>query len=325
MVKAGGGIYLFCGVNDILHKEARDRLISKILPQGQDDLNYSSYDAKEDYAGIIDALKTLPFLSSKRVVVIKGIEDLPEQKKIFFLAYLKNPTKDIYTILHSNQGGVNNKFLKAISQYAKTSIFRKPTPREARGWVHNRLRQERRSITQDALDLLMELKGQDLTLLSQEIEKLALYSGAKKTIYQEDIVKLVGKSSFKTAFNLVDAIGLKDRDTALSLMSDVQKGSRKAAPEMIGLIGWQLRRIWKAKSLLSKKMSRPRVCSELNIKDFSTDKFFRQVESFEPRELKRGFSLLVETDRSIKLGRKKPEFALEELVIKLCGSRAVDA
>ncbi|MDB4349582.1 DNA polymerase III subunit delta [Omnitrophica bacterium] len=320
MVKSEGGVYLFCGEDSFSREEARRRLLSRVLQPGPGELNRDAYDAKDDSADIFNALDTMPFLSGKRVVIINHIEHLSEPKKESFLAYLKNPREHICLVLESSQSALDNKFIKAVSGYAKTFLFKKPTLSGIKGWIYNKLRQHKKTITTDALDLLLELKGtRDLAVLSGELEKLLLYKGDQGSIKQEDVVRLVGKSAVKRAFDLVDAVSAKDSSLALSLVRELSSGAKKAIPETMGLIGWQLRRIWKAKKLLFKGKDRTRICSELKIRSYSVDKFLRQVSCFQVDELKRDFKLLVEADRNIKRGQKRAEFVLEELVVRLCG------
>lgn len=321
MVKSGRGIYLFCGDDSFSREEARKRLLKKVLSSAKSKLNYDTYEAKDDFSSIFDAINTLPFLSDIRVVAINHIEQLPEFKRENFLKYLENPGTHTCLILNSGQGSRSNKFIKAISERAETFSFKKLKPYEIRSWVHESLKRQNKTITKDALELLLELKGfNSLEVLSSELEKILLYKGNERVINQEDIARLVGKSSVRKTFDLVDAIGRKDRSSALFLVREMSQGKRAAAPEALGLIGWQIRRLWKAKKLLSGRMDRAAVCSELNVKSFSADKFIYQVSCFRSDELERDFGLLVEADRNIKRGLKKAEFVLEELVAELCSA-----
>jgi DNA polymerase-3 subunit delta len=319
MVRGEEDAYLFCGQDSFSREEAQKRLISRLLPSGPSALSYDIYNSKNYSAEIFKTLNTLPFISDRRVVVIKDIEGLPEPRKKPFLAYLESSHKHIFLVMQSDKDTFENKFLKSISTRAKTEIFKRPTLSEIKYWIHDRLRRQKKAITKDALDLIIELKGREsLAVLSGELEKLLIYKGGDKIIKQEDVIKLVGKSAVKRAFALVDAISCKDRDSALLLVHELSSGGRKAIPEMLGLMGWQLRRIWKAKIILAKGRDKHRLSSELNIKAFSMERFLSQVDRFPTDELKRDFKLLVEADRDIKRSRNRPDFILEELVVGLC-------
>lgn len=321
MVKNEGCIYLFYGEEDFLKEEAEKAIIAKFLPPDSQRLNCDRYSAKEYSSDIFDALMTPPLLSDRKVVIIKDVEDLPESKKEQFLKYLKNPQAHLSIILQSSQTYLNDSFLKEISRYAKTYSFRKLKVRELKGWIYERINLHRKTIEKEALDLLLELKGSEsLAALSKELEKLVTYKYDKRVITKEDVSGLVGKSLAKRVFDLMDAVSFKDRDAALLLAHEISSRNKKDIHEVMGLMGWQFRRVWKAKVLLARREGREAITRKLRLRNFSADKFLNQVKRFDEDELQRDFKFLLEADRTIKTGYKKSEFVLEQLIIRLCGA-----
>jgi len=314
-----GGNFLLCGEEDFLKEEAERALISSLLGSQSKRLNCDIYNAKEDHRDIFNALDTLSLFSDKKIIVIRDIEYLPELKKEPLLRYLKHPHKHISLILQSNKNAFSDKFIKMISSLVKTYSFKKLKAGRLRDWIHTRLKSHKKSITKEGLDLLLELKGEkNLFNLSGELEKLVTYKGEKSTITKDDIAELIGKSVTKRIYDLIDAISLKNRDSALLLARELYSKKQREIPEVMGFIGWQLRKMWRAKELLDQKKDEYSVARELKIRDFLIDKFLSQVKRFEIEELRRDFKLLVEADLSIKSGRGKNEFVLEQLIMKLC-------
>jgi len=312
--------YFFCGEEIFLKDEAQKAVISELLGDDDKRINCDICSAKEGHRNIFDALKTLSLLSEKKIVVIEDVECLPDSKKIPFLERLRNPVKNIYIIMRSSRSPFGDNFLKSVSSCARTFTFKKLRERELKAWIHKRFSKYKKSITKEALELFLELKGRDdLTMLSGEVEKLAVYKDTAPTITRNDVIRLIGKSAVKGVFDLVDAVSFKNRDTALALSHDILSSTRKGIPELLGLTAWQLRRIWRAKALLDQGRNDRYIAAELKIKDFSLNKFFDQVRRFSVDELKRDFELLVEADRKIKTGYKNAVFVFEELIISLCG------
>lgn len=315
------GIRLFYGEDAFLKQEATKEAVSKFIgPESKGvSRDIDRYNARDDLSGLFDSLNTLPFFSEKKVIIIRDIEHLPEPKKKRLLTYLKNPPERIMLIMQSGRAALTDKFLKALSGLAQSSQFKRPKVWELRDWVYKRLRPYNKTIANDALELLLELKGgKDLGALAGELEKLVTYKGDDKTITKDDVAALVGKGITKRVFALADAIGSGDRDSALLLAREISSESRRGVPEAIGLIGWQLKRLWKAKQLLTQKMGPDSVCAELNIRSFSVKKFLSQVSRFSIEKIKRNLGLLLEADRKVKSGYGKPDFVLEELIMKLC-------
>jgi DNA polymerase-3 subunit delta len=319
MVKGHGSVFLFCGEDSFLKDDARRKLISEIQPSSASGLDIDKYDAKDESADIFSALNTLPLLSQKRVVVVKDIDRLPEHRREPLLKYIKSPSRHTLLILDGSKRASESKFIKSISSYAKTYDLKKRSPYEMKRWAQDAFNAGKRPISPPALELFMELKGsQDLSAISNEIEKLITYKGGAGRIEEADVLNNIGKSASRTAFNLVDAVSFKKRDTALSIARELMGGSGRAVQEMLGLMGWQFRRLWKARRLKAKGYSNQDICSELRIRHFAVNKFTSQMARFDDKELKRCFALLVKADRGIKNGRNKPENILEELVLKLC-------
>jgi len=321
MVRSNERCHLFCGDNNLFRIESRNAIKEKNLPPGSKETNYDIYDAADDVAAIFVTINTPPFLTGKKVVVIKNIDGLPEPRRKAFIAYLDKIPEYMCLILETGKGASGNKFISSIAQRAKTTAFKKLKGYEAKDWAKRRLAGYKKSITNEALDLLLELKGsEDMAALSGEIEKLAIYKDKAERIEEADVAKLVGKSVTKGAFDLVDAISARNKSAAISITRDLtREGSKKSVPEIMGVMGWQLRRVWKAKMLMAKRHDADAISSELRISRFSRDRFFAQVERLGEEEIKNDFRLLVEADRMVKSGRGKPEFVLEELVLRLCG------
>ncbi len=312
--------YLFCGEEEFLKEEAAKKTISSLLQDSSRELDYDTYNAKDQSKEIFGAINTPPFLSKKRVVVIRDIEDLPEREKPRFIEYLKSSQETTSLILLSRQKSPETRFLKDILDHAKSFVLKKPRFNEMKEWIQDRLKACGKSMHADALELLLELKrSEGLAGLSNELEKLIIYKGDEKLIRREDVTKLVGKGTEKRVFDLIDAISMKDAGSALSVVREIASIKRQV-PEVLGLIGWQLRRIWKARVLLDQKIDRSSIAAELNIRSFSVNKFFRQVERFDRDGLKKGFKLLVWADHRLKRGKATAETILEGLILRLTQS-----
>ena len=173
--------------------------------------------------------------------------------------------------------------------------------------------------TRFAVEMLRAIKervGQDLRVLANELEKISIEVGERREIGPEDVQTVAGESRIRTGFELVDAIGGKKRNVALRILSSIiQQG--KSAPEIIGLLAWQFRRIWRVKTCMEKGMKLPEIAKVLRIHTFHTRGLITQAGKFSHEKLRETFSALLETDVKTKSG-ERPSVALELLIIRLC-------
>jgi DNA polymerase III subunit delta len=165
--------------------------------------------------------------------------------------------------------------------------------------------------------MLKELQGSNLEALSQELEKVASFVGKRDTVTSADIEKLVGKSAVESAFELGWAIGDRDLEKAIRLVSQLMLEGKRPH-ETIGLISWHLNRMLKAKALAAKGETAYSVSSILRIARRHQDAFFRQVKSFTLNEIKKKLDILLEADLDIKRTRFEPILVLELAIVKLC-------
>ena len=93
------------------------------------------------------------------------------------------------------------------------------------------------------------------------------------------------------AFGLARAIERKDASSALNLLVDLFRNGEK--PEMI--------------------------LGALRHRFVKSDSFSSATDNLKLKEKKEKVGLLMEADLNLKTGKVKPEFALEVLVVKLCG------
>ncbi len=118
------------------------------------------------------------------------------------------------------------------------------------------------------------------------------------------------------AFKLLDEISLKKQRPALkSLIMLMRDG--KEPYEILGLIGWHLRRMGKVKLLIGRGKGKEEIAQDLKWSFNRAQKAMEQSENFTFKELKAAQRLLMETDRNLKRSATPPGVLLESLIMRL--------
>jgi len=146
---------------------------------------------------------------------------------------------------------------------------------------------------------------------------LTTFVGKKDVVKQSDVEKIVGKSLEATTYQLVDAIGAKNAGLALMILEGLDKDSRTIS-QIMGLIGWHLRRIWRAKKMAAAKMPLVKAAQSVGVPYYASNSFLRQLNNFSTRELEKGFKTLLKLDKEIKSTPIQAHRSLELLIIQLC-------
>ncbi len=306
-------VYLFSGQENFLKEELLRKLISKFSLGFNLDVLYGGESSGED---IVSRALTFPFGTSRRLVVVRSAEQLLDVDRERILSYIENPSPDTLLILVAEVKSGSDRFFSKVAEVSVEIDFRTMYENEVVPWLVSRARALGKRLTPKAAYELKELAGRDLRLLANELEKLSIEVGERKEIKLEDVQTLAGGSRVNTTFELVDAIGRKRRNLALRILSSlIQQG--KAAPEIIGLLAWQFRRLWRVKIYVEKGMQLHEIAKVLKIPGFHTRGLIAQAGKFSHEKLRESFTALLETDVKTKSG-EAPAIALELLIVRLC-------
>ncbi|MEA3488911.1 MAG: DNA polymerase III subunit delta [Candidatus Omnitrophota bacterium] len=306
--------FLIIGEDEYIKETEISRIRDKFLSSGEADLNYSVH-LPDDINGIMDSLGTVPFLADKRVVLVKEAQKLPDEFAATILSYLEKPSENSVLVLSSSGSLRKAGYYSKLSRVVKVVKADKPKPVMLGKWIRIFFTKENIAISNQAVELIVELKGEDTAGMRTELEKLVSFSGGEK-IEVEHVEKLVGRSVKEAVFKLVDAVNTRDAKWAFRVLNDLY--ARKKRPEeTVGYLAWYLRMMQKV-VLLSKRGADPEgMAAELGLQPWRAGKFIQQAKKYPVDRIERWLELLLETDRDIKTGRRKPTLALEMLVVQL--------
>jgi DNA polymerase-3 subunit delta len=249
-------------------------------------------------------------------VVLRGLEKTGPDFRSRLAGHLKRPLKSTCVILESSDESVFAEFT-GISGSPAVRRFGAITPREILSWIREAFAQRQKRIEEQGAILLMEMYGQNLTALDQEIGKICSYAGSRGVVRSVDVEDVAGKSLISSVFDLADAIGAGRSDTAMRICHDLVAEGKKEY-EIIGLLCWHLKRLLKARSLQSRGLGDDRIASELRIAHRYRAGFFAQVSGLGMFRIRTGLKALLEADLDIKRTRFDPTLVLEFALIRIC-------
>ena len=168
-------VYFFFGEDDFL-KDARVReLIEIAIDPSTRDFNLELRRGNELDAEMLDALlSTPPMLAERRVVVIRDVDKLKKESRKLLDRYLEHPAADTVLVLVAPAGA---KADRPLADRSTSVEFAPLTADRVVKWIgHHAETVLRRTITPDAVTLLVEAVGSDLAQLAVELEKLTSYA-----------------------------------------------------------------------------------------------------------------------------------------------------
>jgi DNA polymerase-3 subunit delta len=283
---------------------------------------------------LIATCDTIPFLAPKRLVIVEGLLGLFQQQGkgkrpqttrdsgwSSLSEYVKRMPESTILVLIDRKIERNNPLLKKLSPQADAREFKALSGDQLHNWMRIRAKKYGGSISPAAVQLLANLVGGNLWLLSNEIDKLCLHA-LGRAIEKDDIESLVTEARQFTVFAMVDAI-LERRSAAATKLLHRLEDEGEAPPYLLFMITRQFRLVIQAKDLLLHRRKASDIKLALGIgHDFVLRKTLEQAKAHSMERLRSIYRKLLDTDISIKTGRfrgDKGELALDLLISELCG------
>ena len=311
-------IYVVAGKEDSLVNARCRELLDEIVEPSQRATGLFNADPKEvTAADILDELRTAPFLTDKRVVVVKGADGFISQNRELLERYFDNPCPTGILILTVNSWPSSTRLARKLPKVGKLITVIQPRASQ----LPVRLMQyttdaHSKRLTKDAAELLIELTGDDLVRLYSEVDKLALFADSEKTITIEHVEKLIGHNRLYNAFAVIDKCLAGNTGAAVERLRNMFASDKSTEYTVVGAFAYHFRRMFNAKVLLEQGVSPYEVAGRLRIWG-NKDSFFAQLRKMSLKQIGDTLQQLAATDYAIKTGQTKPQVAIEQLVLKL--------
>jgi DNA polymerase-3 subunit delta len=315
-------LYLFFGEEEFLIQEAVDLIVKRVVDPGTRDFNFNVLHCRDMPASEIVALaQTLPFMSEKRLVIVKGIDEFKAADIEEITPYLRDPSPSTCLVMVSNQERYDKKpVITAVEAHGVVTRFFPLLDREIISWIEGWARGRGLSLQRDAAQYLWQAVGNDLRKIKNELEKVEIYLKERKTITLDDVKSVTGNFREYSSFDLAAALGQKNREKAFLILSRlVQEGEQPVG--LLGGIAWNFRRLMHAKAMEAAGVGYEDIKRKLRVIFHQSASFREQMQSFSMEELRTAFEIFLSADKALKSSTINSRLVLERMILRLCGER----
>jgi len=311
-------IYVVAGKEASLRNAQCQELLDRLLETEQKATGLFNADPAEvSVCEILDELRTAPFLSDKRVVVVKNADKFVSENRPLLEKYFDNPCRTGILILTVNSWDSRTKLAKKLSEVGKLISVVQPKPWQLpRRLIEYTGDAYSKNLTTEAAELLIELTGDNLPRLYSEIDKLALFAHTEKVITPRHVELLIGHNRLFNAFTVIDAIAAGNVAQAVDRLRRMFAEDKSAEYMAVGAFAFHFRRMFNAIVLLEKGFNTSEVARRLGIWS-NKEVFFAQLREMSLKQIGDILQQLAEIDYAIKTGRTKAPVAVEQLVLRL--------
>jgi DNA polymerase-3 subunit delta len=304
--------YLLYGNESYLIKLYRNKLKDAILDE-LDQMNFSRFEGKDiDLKKVNDIAQTLPFFSDKRLILIEQCGFFKTQSELAEI--LLGIPKSSILIFVEQDVDKRNKAYKLIKDRGYISEINGLDEKNLKLFVASLLKSSGKKITQNICDYLIDKTGTDMENILNEVEKLISYTFDRDTITIEDIDAVVTTQIIGKIFQMMDAIGLKQQNKALSLYYDLLSVREKPS-HILYLIMRHFNILLQVKDLIAHGFATPVIAEKVSIPSFTVNKYISQTKNFTKEQLFFALKMSADTDEHIKTGRIQEKIGVELLII----------
>jgi DNA polymerase-3 subunit delta len=223
-------VYWLEGEEEYFIDKAINYAENSILKESEASFNLTVFYGKDtSWPEVINACRRYPMFAERQVVIIKEAQHMREIEKLE--AYVDNPLSSTVFIVSYKDKKVDGrtKFAKTLKEKSVLVTTKKMYEDKVPEWTQELLESKGLSISPKGLTLIVDHLGNDLTRIENEINKISINLGKRKTITEEDIEEFVGVSKDFNVFELQSAIAHKDFAKALRIIQYFE-ANPKAAP-----------------------------------------------------------------------------------------------
>jgi DNA polymerase-3 subunit delta len=336
--------YVFVGDEAFFRKRFRDAILEHLVPSDLRDFSLFEFDlAENDLAEVLDRARTPSLMAPFQVFFVRGVKNLfgrgsNEEKLAAIEEYCKNPNPDALIVFVADHISIPadvrrmemqdkeryQRIRETMGQYCGIVELARVEEGEAVRWILEfcASRPEPVKMDPDGARELVDALGGDMMMISNELEKLMLYVGARNRITLGDVETMVLAAKQRSLYELTDAISAKDRVRALEVL-DAILSSGEGEEAAIGHI-----------YMLAKTFRQMLVILERNVRDqrmlwaalwqgfrvppFAADDIIKQARRYKSRrDLARAIRLVAKADLALRSNPVSKRMVLERLVIDL--------
>jgi DNA polymerase-3 subunit delta len=162
---------------------------------------------------------------------------------------------------------------------------------------------------------LANLVGNNLFQARQEIAKALDYVGPEGTVTREDVRLLCSQSREEDIFDMVDAVGARNPQKALSLLERLLQDL--PSQYIFSMLARQVRLLIMAREILDGHGSDKDLAARTHMHAFVAKKAMAQCQHFSMGELEALYRRLDRMDEDSKTGNATLEVAMESLIAEL--------
>lgn len=290
------------------------------------DREISVFEKDTDLRELSAAINSYPFFCGQSLIILKdeklwAAKSESDKQKLDELASVLSDVPDYCTVfLIAAKLDKRTKFYKQLKKDALICECSSLRPYELAPWLDEQAERYDARFEQEGVGTIMEylapVEKAPLSLLQQEIAKLAVYAGERKLWTRQDIIDIFSSLPEASDFALTNFIVEGKLKAALEALASARKSGTNILP-VCAMVASKLRQILRYLELKRSGYDQKGIMEELGVRHpYAMKMLAQQSRRFSEEKLQKALLAIAELNVSLRQGGRNYA-ALEEILICL--------
>ena len=266
-------------------------------------------DDKQDQ--LLADLSAFSLFSERKLLVVRQIKKLSLNARKELVDYLKNPNPDTCLVLISENYDDRNALQKLLKSNTISVDVRVPFSSKIKEWVRFIVKSKKYKINDGTISNLIDLYGDSIAHVVNEIEKITLMVGTE-TVIDDNIIKTqLSAGREYHIWQLQDAIGSKNTEKSISMVKSLIQNGTGIPQLVINFTNLFQQLLWYS-------MGVRQTTGYTGLNKIISGNLNKYSRNFDQHEIESALLVLRKSDMLTKSTSLSPLSLIEPVIINIC-------
>ncbi len=209
-------VYFLLGNDHYLQNLIINEISKVIFNKIEEDKTFLSPDDMKS-EDIIDKITQNDLFATKKILVLRNPGAFRNKARKEFLSYCNDPIANNYLIVIENDFNDRKSITKELKKIKKTVSVQTPFPSEMKKWTKFMLSEKQLNYNENVIDMIVEIAGDSLFHINNEIEKISLNINDGEEITKDLINQFSGWRMEYKRWQFFQTLGNRDLNKSMIL------------------------------------------------------------------------------------------------------------
>jgi DNA polymerase-3 subunit delta len=309
-------VHLYTGDDESLLRSAVADVVHQLVGDGDRSMMVDEFDGDDfELRQAIDAAQTPPFLTDKRVVVVRGLGRFGADEVAPLVRYLAAPLETSDLVLVGGEGRLPKKLVDAVKDVGTVVATGAPTrARDRSSWITDRVAESGVRLDGQASAELARWLGEDAGRLDGILATLRSAYGTGRRLSLAEVEPFLGEAGGVPPWDFTDAIDRGDTTAALTLLGRMTHAGGRHPLQIMAMLHSHYANLAKLDGLAVR--TEAEVMAATGIKSaFPAKKAMQNYQRLGGAAVKRALELLARADLDIRGAKDLPDDVVMDVLV----------